>query len=76
MVQKNKDWAFWKGAVIRGLAVAGYSFFGLIALQPWHICLISSAISGGGYIFTEAIRHYKVKIPEAKKGEFHFLIHP
>lgn len=68
--------------LIRSLAVAGYSFFGLIvATQDIKLCLTAAAIAGGSYFFTEFIRYFKINPDDVMnktigKNKFHFLLFP
>lgn len=73
----NEEIDFWKGVLIRGFAIFGYTFFALLITQDFRICIVSSLVSGGLYVFTEALRHYKLSTPTInKKGKFNYFIHP
>ena len=63
--------------LIRAIAVAGYSFFGLIvATRDFKVCFLSSLIAGGSYFFTELIRYFKINPRNIKNKNFSFWLFP
>lgn len=78
----NEICTFIFNSAMRSLAVAGYSFFGLIvATHDYKICLTASAIAAGSYFFTELVRYFKINpnevvITKNNKNKFTFMIFP
>ena len=67
----------WSGAFVRGLVVAGISFFSVslsTAAINWS-SLQAALLTGGVYMFAELIKFYKISIP-AKKAQYKFLLFP
>jgi hypothetical protein len=60
----------WKGAGLRGLVVAGLTFFSMAIKSG--LCLDNleaGFIAGGMYMFLELVRYYKISLPHLPKNK-------
>ena len=63
------DFEVWKKVVIRAIILMGFTFFSNLVVNNTGFLtkLLSAAIVGGLYLFTELMRYYNIKPTDKKK---------
>ena len=78
MVQIKDHFGVWLGSAIRGLAVAGITFFSMAIQNGLSLAnLETGCIAGGLYMFVELAKYYKIAVPTTnRKKQYSFLLFP